>query len=140
MILRYHRRSVTPDEVRQVIYGDRTGKPDGNHLLAAAEHFRLRVRGLAIDHPTLLTRIPTPNIAHVMLSPGPFPRPFPPPEGYFVVVVSTSPRGIRWIDPHVGQLDREHAVFIERASGVFFVFDDAHALPRAKLRSAVSDP
>lgn len=141
MILRYHRRSVTFDEVRQAIYDDRTGPPNGNHVVAAAEHFRLQVRGLGIDRPTLLARIPTPNIAHVMRDPGPFPRRLDGGlDGSFVVVVSTSPRRIRWIDPYTGQRDREHAAFLEYASGVFLVFEDARALPRAKLRSAASDP
>jgi ABC-type bacteriocin/lantibiotic exporter with double-glycine peptidase domain len=140
MILRYHRRSVTLDEVRQAIYGDRTGAPDANQVVAAAEHFRLHVRGLGIDHPTQVARIPTPNIAHMMPDRGPFPRALDKSlDGYFVVVVSTSPRRIRWIDPSMGQRDREHAVFVERASGVFLVFDDAHALPRARLRPVASD-
>jgi ABC-type bacteriocin/lantibiotic exporter with double-glycine peptidase domain len=140
MILRYHRRSVTLDEVRQAIHGDRTGAANANQVVAAAEHFRLHVRGLGIDHPTLLTQIPTPNIAHMMMDPGPFPRRLDQGlEGTFVVVVSISPRRIRWIDPDMGQRDREHAVFLEYASGVFLVFDDAHTLPRARLRSVASD-
>jgi ABC-type bacteriocin/lantibiotic exporter with double-glycine peptidase domain len=141
MILRYHRRSVAFDEVRQAIYEDRTGAPNANHVVAAAEHFRLQVRGLAIDHPTLLARIPTPSIAHVMRDPGPFPRRLDEGlDGYFAVVVSISPRRVRWIDPYLGEHDHEHAVFLDYASGVFLVFDDGHALPRARLRSAASDP
>ena len=135
MILRYHRRSVTLDEVRQAIHGDRTGALNANHVVAAAEQFRLQARGLAADHPTQLGQIPTPSIAHMMQGPGPFPRRRDQDrDGYFAVVVSISPRRIRWIDPYSGQRDHEHAVFLEYASGVFLVFDDAQALPRARLR------
>jgi ABC-type bacteriocin/lantibiotic exporter with double-glycine peptidase domain len=140
MILRHHRRSVTLDEVRQAIYGDRPGTPDANHLVSAAAQFRLQVRGLRLEDPMLLARIPTPNIAHVMRGRGPFPRSLASGlDGYFAVAVSTSPRRIRWIDPYVGQRDQDHAMFLERASGVFLVFEDAQSLPRAKLRSAASD-
>jgi hypothetical protein len=103
-------------------------------VVRAAEHFRLHVRGLALDDPRMLTRIPTPNIAHMMPDPGPFPRRLHPGlAGYFAVVVSTSPRRIRWIDPYIGPRNREHAVFLEYASGGFLVFDEAQALPRARL-------
>jgi ABC-type bacteriocin/lantibiotic exporter with double-glycine peptidase domain len=66
MLLRYHRRPVTFDEVRQAIYKDRTGVPNAAHVVEAAERFRLHVRGLAVEDPMLLESIPTPNIALVM--------------------------------------------------------------------------
>lgn len=139
MILRYHRRTVTVDEVRKAIHDGRTGVPHAGHVIAAAERFRLRGRGLVIDHPGWLARIPTPNIAHMMSDRGQFPRSLDNGlDGYFAVTVSTSPRRIRWIDPYVGQIDDEPAAFVEFASGVFLVFEDAQALPRAKLRSAAS--
>src|SRR5215475_6642238 len=73
MILRHHRRSVTLDDVRQAIYGGRTGAPNANQVVAAAESFRLHVRGLAVEDPRQLVHVPTPNIAHVMRDRGPFP-------------------------------------------------------------------
>ena len=47
MILRYHRKPVTFDEVRKAIYKDRTGVPNASDVVEAAERFRLRMRGLA---------------------------------------------------------------------------------------------
>lgn len=75
MILRYHRKPVTFDEVRQAIYEDRTGAANAAHVINAAERFRLRGRGLFVEAPMLLARIPTPNIAHMMPDRGQFPRP-----------------------------------------------------------------
>jgi ABC-type bacteriocin/lantibiotic exporter with double-glycine peptidase domain len=140
MILRYHRKAVTFDEVRQAIYGDGTGVPDAGHVVKAAERFRLRARGLALEDPRQLASIPTPNIAHMMPNLGPFPRARDEPlDGYFAVVASTSTRRVRWIDPNVGQIDDRPAEFLEFASGVFLVFDEASALPRAQLRPIATD-
>jgi len=47
MILRYHRKPVTFDEVRKAIYKDRTGVPNASDVVEAAERFLLHMRGLA---------------------------------------------------------------------------------------------
>src|SRR5262249_40019863 len=135
MILRYHRRRVSFDDVRWAIFEDRTGAPSAADVIAAAEHFRLHGRGLMLEDPTLLGRIPTPNIAHLMGDGGPFPRRLNEGlAGYLAVVVATSAHHVRWIAPHVGQIDDPRAAFLEFASGVFLVFDEAPAPPHAKLR------
>jgi len=140
MILRYHRKAVTFDEVRQAIYGDGTGRLNAGHVVAAAEHFRLRARGLGAEDPSQLASLPTPSIAHMMPNRGPFPRPLDQRlDGYFAVVTSTSLPRVRWIDPNVGQIDDRLVDFLAFASGVFLVFDEASALPRARLRPITTD-
>ena len=138
MILRYHRRAVTIDEVRQAIDGDRTGAPHAGHVVDAAARFRLRGRGLALDDPQQLAQIPTPSIVHLMNDRGRFPRPFENLDGYFGVVVSRSPQQVRWIDPYDGENEDAPAGFFAIASGVFLVFDEVAPLPRARLRSVAS--
>jgi ABC-type bacteriocin/lantibiotic exporter with double-glycine peptidase domain len=136
MILRYHRKPVTFDEVRQAIYQDRSPPVTALDLVHAAEQFRLRARGLAVADPSSLTRLPTPTIAHVMPGRGTFPRPRDGDvDGYFAVVVAISPQRIRWIDPYTGEIDDEHGEFVQHASGVFLVFDAAEPIPRARLSS-----
>jgi hypothetical protein len=140
MLLRYHRRPVTFDEVRQAIYEDRTGVPNAGDVVKAAERFRLRVLGLAAEDPMLLESIPTPNIALMMRDRGQFPRSLDGGiNGYFAVVVSISQHSVRWINPYVGEIDEEPDAFCELASGIFLVFDEAHPLPRARLRPIASD-
>jgi ABC-type bacteriocin/lantibiotic exporter with double-glycine peptidase domain len=138
MILRYHRKPATLDEVRQAIYGDRTGVHAG-HVIEAAERFRLRGRGLALDDPRQLAYIPTPSIVHLGAEPGPFPRPLENLEGHFGVMVSILPRRVRWIDPYIGELEDDLAGFLAIASGVFLVFDEVDPLPRAWLHGAHRD-
>jgi ABC-type bacteriocin/lantibiotic exporter with double-glycine peptidase domain len=140
MILRYHRKPVTFDQVRRAIYAARAGAPNAGNVVKAAERFRLHVRGLSIDDPILLERLPMPNIAHMMRDRGQFPRALDGGlDGYFAVVVSISQRGVHWIDPYVGQIDDELDAFCEFASGIFLIFDEAAPLLRARLRSVASD-
>ena len=123
MILRYHRKSVTFDEVRRAIYEDRTGLPTALDVVHAAERFQLRGRGLAVEEPMQLAHIATPTIAHMMPDRGEFPRPRDKGlDGYFVVVASISPRRIRWIDPYIGQIAGDHTKFLELTSGIFLEF------------------
>jgi len=169
MILRYHRKPVTLDEVRQAIHKDRkpldveaairmlsqdrsvtleevlraTRKdrvPHAGTVVEAADRFDLHARGLAVDDPMVLKSIPTPNIAHMMRVRGQYPRPLEGGlDGYFAVVVSISQHNVHWINPYVGQLDDEPDAFCEFASGIFLVFDEAAPLPRARLRPVASD-
>jgi ABC-type bacteriocin/lantibiotic exporter with double-glycine peptidase domain len=138
MILRYHRKPVTLDEVRQAIHGDRTGAPHAGLVIEAAERFRLRGRGLGLNDPRQLARIPTPSIVHLVSDRGPFPRPLENLAGYFAVLVSTSPRRVRWIDPYDGEIEDDLAGFLAIASGVVLVFQEFDPLPRAWLRSVAS--
>jgi ABC-type bacteriocin/lantibiotic exporter with double-glycine peptidase domain len=134
MILRYYRRPVSIDDVRQAIYQDHTGVLDAQQVVTAAERFRMRARGIFMEDATLLARIPTPNIAHVMPDRGEFPRHLDAGlDGYFVVVASTSLRHVRWIDPYIGQLDDQPTEFLALASGVFLLFHEA-AAPAPTLR------
>lgn len=139
MILRYHRRPATLDEVRRAIHGDRTGAPTAQQVVEAAERFRLRGRGLKLGDPRLLARIPMPSIVHLVLEPGPFPRPLENLDGYFGVLVLASPRRVRWIDPYDGETEDDLAGFLAIASGVFLVFDELPVLPRAWLHRAHRD-
>jgi ATP-binding cassette subfamily B protein len=138
MILRYHRNPATFVEVRRAIYGDRTGANAG-HVVEAAERFRLRGRGLAVDDPRQLAHLPMPSIVHLVSEPGPFPRPLENLEGYFGVLVSISPHRVRWIDPYIGEREGDRARFIAIASGVFLVFEPLPPLPRAWLHRAHHD-
>ena len=137
MILRYHRKPVSLDEVRQAIYEDGPELPDAAHVIAAAERFRLRGRGLLLEDRIWLTRIPMPNIAHMMWHRGEFPRLLSSEGlyGYFTVVTSASPHRVRWIDPYLGEIDDDLTRFLELASGVFLMFDRAPALPPARIWS-----
>lgn len=137
MILRYHRRPVTFDEVRQAIYQGGGDAPRALDVIDAAEHFRLRGQGLGLDGPRQLAKLPTPSIAHVMAARGPFPRPVGERiAGYFAVVVAVSSDRVRWIDPFAGERDHAHAEFLAHASGIFLVFDEGEPLPRARTRPA----
>lgn len=137
MILRYHRKSVTFDEVRDAIYGGRMGAPNMSQVIGAAEQFCMQGRGLKLEHPRQLAYLPTPSIAHMMWEPGPFPRSIEGGlDGYLVVVTSVSPPRVRWVDPYVGQRDHERDAFLEVASGVVLVFEKAGALPGARLHGS----
>jgi ABC-type bacteriocin/lantibiotic exporter with double-glycine peptidase domain len=140
MILRYHRKPVTFDEVRQAIYEAGASVANAWHVVTAAERFRTRARGLGLDDPRQLASLPTPSIAHVMWDRGRFPRPRDQGlDGYFAVLAATSPHRVRWIDPYAGQKDDAPAEFLEVASGTFLVFGEPSALPRARLRPDTSD-
>jgi ABC-type bacteriocin/lantibiotic exporter with double-glycine peptidase domain len=140
VILRYRGRRVALDEVRGAIYEGRVGPPTAAHLVEAAERYRLRTRGLMVQDPRQIARLPTPNIAHVTWERGTLPRASAGDlEGYFSVVVSVSPHRVRWIHPYSAQRDQELAEFCEYASGIFLVFDEAADLPRAKLWPIADD-
>jgi ABC-type bacteriocin/lantibiotic exporter with double-glycine peptidase domain len=139
MILRYHRKPVTFGDVRQAIYEHRVETPTALHVVAAAEHFRLRGRGLGIDDPRQLVHLSTPSIAHMLVERGPFPRArHHGLDGFFAVVVAVTPHRVRWIDPYAGEIDEDRLEFLAHASGVFLVFDAAQPLPRARTRSVAS--
>lgn len=137
MILRYHGRSVTTSEVREAIYGERTEPPNALDVVRAAEAYRLQGRGVKLDHPSLLLRLSTPNIAHMSWASGAFPRSADDGyDGYFAVVESVTDRRVRWIHPYQGErFDVDHASFAEIATGIFLEFGEAMALPRAGLHS-----
>jgi ABC-type bacteriocin/lantibiotic exporter with double-glycine peptidase domain len=125
MILRYHRRPGTFDEVRRAIYEDRTDA-SAAHVVKAAERFHLRGRGYGLEDSALLARIPTPCIAHMKPDRGPVPRASDAAVyGYFAVVAAISSHRVRWIDPYVGQIDNAPVEFFTLASGTFLVFDKA---------------
>jgi ABC-type bacteriocin/lantibiotic exporter with double-glycine peptidase domain len=134
MIVRYHRRSVTIHQVRQAL--DASGPdPTAHQVIEAAAYFSLRARGLVIDHPRLIDKIPTPNIAHMLSVSGDFSRPEFGGAGYFAVVASASARSRRvdLIDPYSGRADVTLSEFFDFSSGIFLVFDEASPPPRAKL-------
>jgi ABC-type bacteriocin/lantibiotic exporter with double-glycine peptidase domain len=134
MILRHRGKPVTFDEVRDAIYGDRTGAANMAHVLEAAERFGMHGRGLQLEDRRQLAYIPAPSIVHLMWDRGAFPRSLDGGlDGYFVVVTSISPQRVRWIDPYVGPTERVHDAFFEIASGVVLVLEQAQALPGARL-------
>jgi len=125
---------VTIEEVRRAIDVEHGGGWTAAKVVEAAERFRLRGRGLGVEHPAQLATLSIPNIAHMASERGRFPRSLEGGlDGHFVVVTAISPRRVCWIDPYVGQITDEPAEFLEFASGVFLVFDEAIPLPRAKL-------
>jgi ABC-type bacteriocin/lantibiotic exporter with double-glycine peptidase domain len=136
-ILRFHDRSVSIAEVMQVLERDETGRSHAGHVVAAAEHFRLRAQGFFVEDERSLREVSTPNIAHMSMTPGSFPRP---PgtvdDTYFSVVVAISESRVREIDPYRGRLNWARSDFLSHATGVFLTFDAASPLPRARLGQA----
>ena len=112
-ILRYHHRSVSVDDVRQAIYADGAIVPT-----ALARQ---------------IIRLPTPSIAHMLATPGRFPRPSAEwSDGFFEVLETVSARRVRLISPYRGRRDVDYDELVKTSSGVFLVFEEATALPRAQ--------
>ena len=136
-ILRFHGRSVSIAEVKQVLERDETGCSHAGHVVAAAEHFRLRVQGIFVEDGRCLGEVSTPSIAHMSMTPGSFPRPLGTvDDSYFSVVVAISESRVREIDPYRGQFNWARSDFMSHATGVFLTFDAASPLPRMRLSQA----
>jgi ABC-type bacteriocin/lantibiotic exporter with double-glycine peptidase domain len=133
MMLRYHRRSVTIDEVRKAVHDDGVEPPDALHVVQAAERFRCRCAACSsrIRGCSCIFRCHASGICRQR------PRRFRGgwggvEDGFFVVVAAIAGLRVRWIDPYSGPLVRNHRDFLENATGVFLVFDKAHAIPQAR--------
>ena len=131
MILRYHRRTVTIDEVRQAIFRGEHRPSNALDLVQAAENYRLRGQGVRIDHPSFLQRITLPCIAHMSFGRASLEQPI---DGHFAVIDRVTPSGAHLIDPYRGPSDDAYADLVDMWTGVVLVFEEASAAPRAVLR------
>jgi ABC-type bacteriocin/lantibiotic exporter with double-glycine peptidase domain len=130
MILRYHRRAVTLDEVTAAL-GAGVSAYD---VVAAAERFGLRGVGWKIDRVPALPRLKVPCIAHLHGDRRSGARaPGPPGDGVFAVVVAVSRDRVDWIDPVYGVDRAPPDEFFAKSTGIFLCFYEATALPRARL-------
>jgi ABC-type bacteriocin/lantibiotic exporter with double-glycine peptidase domain len=138
MVVRYHARSVTLDQVRDAVTevgGEVGGEVTAVQMIEAAERFGLRGTGFEVLGPRTIAALRTPNIAHMMRARGNIPRSWQQADAYFAVVssVSTLVSRVSWIHPELGRKESTIDEFFHYASGVFLVFEKALPLPRAQL-------
>lgn len=132
MILGYHGITASFDEIKKVLYPDHVEEPNGLTMVKAAKHFGLRVRGVQFETEASLHQTRSPYIAHVTATQGPFPRALGQGglDGRFVVVEQVAGEMMTIIDPMMGsRRNVAIKVFMETASGVALLFDDAGAGP-----------
>jgi hypothetical protein len=148
-ILYHHHRRVSLDEIRRAIYTGDSEIPNALQIVEAAANFGLRARGVKIDRAALVAALPTPNIAHLLTTPGQFPRDLANEprirvrlrddgteldhDTLFAVVTDVSSRRVAWIDPFTGPTRASLEQFVSLASGIFLLFEDGPPPPRAKV-------
>jgi Peptidase C39 family len=148
-ILLHHGRRIALDEIRRAIYTDGSDVPTALQLVEAAESFGLHARGVKVENPAWLQRLPMPSIAHMLTARGAFPRNLadepktrlrirpdgmdPGVDGRFAVITAASARRVEWIDARNGPTEQDVSEFVSFASGLFLVFQKGRALPPARL-------
>jgi hypothetical protein len=140
MVLRYHRRNVTFDEVRAAIYGtDEPGEYDALQIVDAFSSFRLRCQGVLVEGwppPKRPPKLTTPCLAHMSVEPGPFPWDSAvggeQPEKYFGVVDRLETHRVSVISPSIGPVQFRADQFLKFSTGIFLIFEESTDIPRMR--------
>lgn len=141
MILRYHRRPGSVDDVYRALAEAEPGWGGSGFTalatLRAAEHFGLEMKGLKIGAASHLWQIRRPAILHLRPSGDPALKPADDEllgNGSFAVLSHTrEAQELHWIDPYVGRRRDSSRSLYERCTGVVLQFTRAQPLPRARI-------
>jgi ABC-type bacteriocin/lantibiotic exporter with double-glycine peptidase domain len=135
MMLRYHRRTVTADEVAATLDATRNDedRPNAVHIVEAAARYGMSVRGVFVDDWRQISDLPMPCICHLSRTLHAFPRPQSARDHTsFAVLDRVS--SLRWslFDPELGESRHELADVALALTGVFLVFSSV-TIPPARL-------
>ena len=119
MVISYHGRETSVDEVRERLGTSRNGTT-GLDILRVARSLGMEGKGVRVTEPAALGEVPLPAIAHYT-------------RGHFVVVERYKPgRGVRVVDPLQGRLDLALPAFLSEFSGVAVLLHPGAAFRRAR--------
>ena len=133
MMLRYHGRSVRPDEVVKALESIAQGWPSAGHMVEAAALFGMTVRGVIVGDVRDVAIMSTPCICHLSRTAHSFPRP----ESVrgdtrFAVLERVSTKTALVVDPESGVNSMPFSELVLFSTGVFLLFEPT-TIPRARV-------